>query len=332
MALKRFERMMPNILNMVIFIQSPSLEFYIKQQLKDTYQVHKDFVLSAENEKQLATAKLDTVVAPLICDRWLIHVEADEISKKELENSIVKNTGHAITVYWTRKYKTFRQLADNEFVQKASVYNPVFRLTRMEEEDIYYLHNKLVPKAKQLDMKLMGFLYKGYRFDVQSIMQVFSSLNSGREFETKKDIIEYIGVGGNSVSNLTIRLLTGHPKNEKGKNTWVGNIYKLINDLSVTYDYATIKRYMFNTVDAFIEIKELQIMGIYGKIHKEIPEAFDTKRIAMNRRFDRVILNEITLPQLLNLRMCLMKYDHYNAQVALIQALSDYCDSVKTLE
>lgn len=332
MSIRRIEKISDNIMNMIIYVQSPSLEYHVKTILKDRLKVHRDFIVSADTAKSLNDAKLDSYVAPLLCDKWLIHVNADKLNKKELQDSLSKNTVHGITIYWTSKYMVYRQLIDSDQVKKQGVHCPVYSLSRLGYGDIKHLHNTMLPENKYMEQELLDYVCKNYMYDVQSVCDLFSMIRSGNEIESKKEIIEAVGVGGNTVSSLVIKILKATPKSEKGRPRILSGIIDLLDDLSVSHSHQTIRRFMLNNIDGFIDMKQLQIMGIYGRANKEIPDTYDTKRLAILRRFEGVVLNEISLPKLLNLKLCLLHYNDFDSEIALIQAISEFINNIKLVK
>lgn len=323
MSLQRLEVLSDNVLNIILYVPSPSLAYFIKGQLKEHFNVYRDFVVTVETQKAFQNAKLDSYVAPLICDKWLIHVNADKVAKKDLISGLSHNTVHGITVYWTEKYQTYMQLTDLDIVRKMSVHCPSFSFSRLSFSEITYLHSKMVGEKKALDKKLLEYVANNYRYDVQAVCDLFSMIKSGTEVTSTKEIIEHVGVGGNSVSSFVITILLNAVRGKKEKKA-LSSTLNLMDDLSVTYKYDTIRKFMLNNIDGFIDIKQLQIMGIYNRLNKEIPESYDAKRLSMLKRFERIILDAISLPTLLNLKLCLLKYNDFNAKIALTQAFSEF--------
>ena len=324
MSLKSLETLNNNVTNIIILVQSASMQYYVKNKIKETFQGHRDFITEVTTQKQLNDAKLDSYVAPMFCDKWLIHVDADKLSLKDTIAGLDRNTHHGITIYWTEKWATFNKLKSLDIVEKQGSHCPVFRFTRLSFYEILDLMHELVPENKRLTRDLEVFVAKGYQFDIQSVMDLISWLRSGNTFDTKREIIEQIGVGGNSVANLLIRILMSSPDTERKRKRNVSDIIKLMEDLSFTYNHSTIRRFMLSNLEGCIEIKQLQIMGIYNKPNMEIPETYDAKRISMMRRFEKLILNDITLPQLLNLKLSLLHYNDFDSEVSLIQAIVAY--------
>lgn len=322
--MQKIQTINTEVSNIVILVQSASLEYLIRNELKTRFKVHRDFIVDVETSKQLHNAKLDSYVAPLLCDKWLIHVKADKLKKKELLDALKNNTHYGVTVYWVEKWATFNQLLNSEEARKQGMHCQFYRFTRFSEYEIKYLLDTQVPPKRQLSTELRDYVAKNYRYDIQSVMDLIALLKSGNEIDTKKELVEAIGVGGNSVSNLLIQILKTVPKTESGRKRAITKILKLLQDLTYSYNYATIRRFLLSNLDGCIEMKTLQIMGVYNRPWKEIPESFNVKRLSMLRRFESIILEEISLPRLLNLKTCLLTYNNFNAEVALVQAIMEY--------
>lgn len=327
MSLKRLDKLSNNVLNMVIHCPSPSLQYFIRGKIRDKIHTHRDYIVQIEKVADLKKAKIDSNIQPLLCDKWLIHVDAEKIGKKDVQASLERHSMNGVIIYWTSNYRTFKELEDLDVVKKQGVYCPVLSYSLLGETDVEYLHGEIIPERRKMQKELLNYVAKNYRFDVQAVMDLFNLIRSGNEMETKKDIIEAVGVGGNTVDNLTVKLLQCQPKDEKALATRYKSFIKLIDDLSIKYPHRTIKNYMFNTLEGLIEIKQLQVLGVYNRVGKELPELFDTKKIQRVKRFEKIILEQITLPTLLNLKMCLQHYTDFNAEIALMQVVSDFLHS-----
>lgn len=334
----------PHVLNIVIYSTSPSLEYFIKDMLKNRFNAHRDYIVNVSSAKELRRAKMDSFIAPLLCEKWLIHVQTDKLSLKDIGAALKFNTAHGVTVYWVSKYSTYKQILSLDEFKKLGSYCVNFNFSSLGYSDVIYLHDKVLG-TRGLSRELLDYVVKNYKYDVQSIFELFTMIRSGSDISTKKDIIEAIGsgLGGNAVGSFTVTLLKAGIRNrfyplkdkgessegfvsERAKRNMLGKALRTLEELSVVYKYDTIRNYMLSTLDSFLAIKQLQIMGVYGKPNKEISEVFDIK--PMHRRFDRIILEEVSLPRILNLKLCLQTYNHFNAELALIQGITAYLDTI----
>ena len=82
---------------------------------------------------------------------------------------------------------------------------------------------------------------------------------------------------------------------------------------------------MRSTLKTIIDIKQLQIMGLYTENLKNIPEnVYDETKIQRMKRYDRVILNELNLGRVINLLLCIDKYDSFDTELSLIEGINSY--------
>ena len=70
-------------------------------------------------------------------------------------------------------------------------------------------------------------------------------------------------------------------------------------------------------------------MILYPKAYlesvKDIPEnSFHEDKIQRLKRYDRVILNELNMGRILNLLLCIDKYDDFNTEIAVLKSINDY--------
>ncbi|MNV28751.1 hypothetical protein D3C71_1199520 [compost metagenome] len=359
--LQRVKELPDDIMNIIIYTTSARLTVFIRNMLKTKFEVHKDYIVDTETERELKAAKLDSYASPLFCDKWLIHVNADKLSKKDLFTNLAFNTHRGITVYWTEKYKIYRQLIDSDVVKKQSVYCAKFPFNRLTERDVTFLHMEMVKESHRLDNKLLEFVKENYLYDVNAVTELFAEMNSGGRKETKAEIIEEVGIGGNSPATVLMKALrfgivesqlkdkppstkpssktrkqkkplTREEKIIAIKRRAFNGIVRHLKDLRISLPYSSIYNFTLNSLDAFIDMKQLQLLGIYGRPFKKIPEKYDSKRIDMNKRYSNFILNDVSLDKLLILKQYFLKYDSFDDELNLLRVFLDYIASVEVRE
>lgn len=323
--IKKLEVINDNVLNIIIYSSSPTLDLMGRDILKKKFTKDKECVIDVNTVKELNTAKLDSNVSPLSGGKWLIHANVDKFSRKDLIKAINNNSSYGVTVYWTSKYKIYKDLTSLEVVKKMGVYCASYYLGRLSFADIMWVHDKQLGEGnKYLSQDLKVYVAKNYAYDIEGIFELFRLLKSGYEVESKKDIINLIGVGNNSVEVIALALLRSSATTDKGKLMLSRKVLKLINDLNSEYDYRSIRNFMLNFLDGCLELKQLQIMGYYIGHNKIIPENFNEKRIMRLKRFEYTILNEISVPRILNLKLALKKYNNFDYRISLTQGILEY--------
>lgn len=329
--IKELKRINQQTLNVIVYVDNSALQYYIENLFKQRFNVDGECVLHVNSNKEFKEAQYQSTYVPENLGRWLVNIHTDNIAKADLLKALAITHPYALNVYWVTKYKTYKDLINSDVVKKQGVYCHSLYVNRLSQRDIYDIFaDTFADRRKQLlDDKLLDFVAESYQWDVQAVFDLIAYLKAGNSFDTKRDIVEAVGVGGNTVDKFTVNLLLCTVNSLAGKKKVITKYLKLLNDLSFNYKYSTIKNFMLNTVNGFIDMKQLQIMGLYRKGKYRIPDCFDAKRLARLRRYEWAVLDKITLPRLLLLRQCLKASTTYDTEIELIKAIIMYIDSLK---
>lgn len=324
--IKQLQGLNPNITNLVVYCDSPSLQYELLKLLQKIADCNSDTILSVESAKDLNDAKATILTAPFWGGKWFIDVNCDKLSMSDIVSSFRTESPFSLKVHWVTKYAQYKKLKDLDVVKKNKVKVSFYYMGKLSYDGILRLHDmyKVSEDEPLLDSKLLKFVAKNYNYDVQGVCDLFTLLRSGNEVKTNKDIVELIGVGGNSIDKFLIKVLTTSYNTEKGLKMVISKRLKLLNDLSISYNYGTIKRIMESNLDGLITLKQLQIMGKLNKLTTEVPDAFNPKKLQRLRRYEGILKDEISLPMLLNFKMLLNKHNTYNAEHDLVLAIYEY--------
>lgn len=324
MSLKRISRITADVLNIIVYSKSPSVDLYIRKSLKNSFGVESDYILNVDKDKELKDAKLTALMQPFTCPYWLIHVDADKISKGELLKSLGNTPSGGKTVYWTSDYGTFMRMTQSDILKEQQGYSPSYTFSRLSDNDIKQLHTDTVREKRRLGSKELLYLMKYYAYEPQLVMDLFRYIESGNSIETNRDIINAIGLPGSSVASLAITMLTTKAKTEKSVNTEYKKTIRQIQNITSKLEYRTLKNFLLSNIDGFMDMKQLQIMGNYRAEKFVIPEGFDEKRINRLKRFERLILKEIPMQRLINLKVALTSMSTFDAEVDVLHGVSLY--------
>lgn len=331
---KQLDTINKQVKTIIIYLNSKYLEYFLRTKLRDNYRVVNDCVLDVSTSKAIKEAKLDSLMAPPNGENWLINVNADKLSKKDLLNSLSLQTAKGVTVYWTEKYMTYRTLVDSKEVKNLGVFCNDYTFTRLKDYELLHIYSSMMADSEyRLEPKLLDFVCKNYTYDIEDVFRLFLYIKQGGEVQSRKDVIAQAGIGGNTVSSATLRILQTTVISDKSRKNALVRSLKLIEDLQYTHSWETVRNYMVNTVRGFIEMKQLHMMGIYGFVGEQIPEGFDSKRLGRLRRFERAVIRELSMTQLINFDLLLSRnYDPYNPELTLLKAISEYIDSLATVD
>ena len=323
--LEKIDFLSQDVANLIIYTNSAILQNVLKKKIKEKFQIERNLTKYADTSATLKAVKNETFTPPFGGGTWLVDVQADKISVSDLAKQLNQVSIAAKNVYWVTNYSQYKKLCELEVVKRQGVYCFQMYTGKLYPEDITYLHNLMLKPEQRLSKQVLDYLKKNYTYDVDSVCKVFHARSQGEEFQTTKDIINKVGMGGNTIDSFVMKLLTTNPKTEKGVKKSFENMVVLLNDLSYSYDYRSIRNFIKNSINTIIEIKQLQIMGKYTVSVKNIPEEqFHADKIQRMRRFERVILEDINLARILNLKLCIDKYNTFNAELGLLEAISEY--------
>ena len=103
----------------------------------------------------------------------------------------------------------------------------------------------------------------------------------------------------------------------------------MLEDLSYTIKYDSLRNFIYSAVDNLMEIKQLQVMGRYSTVVKNIPEVgFNEEKLKRYKRFERIILEDINIARVLKLKMIMSKYRSFDPRVDLLQTISTYLSEI----
>ena len=310
---------------LIIYTNSAVLQTLLKKRIKERFEIAKNLTKYANTGATLKEARNETFTPPFGGGTWLVDIQADKINIGDIAKYLNNITNASVSIIWYNNYAQFKKVIELDAVKKLGIYCFTMYTGKLYPEDISYIQNMMLPEEKRLPKKLVDYLKKNYTFDVDSVCKIFQAVSQGEEISSTKDIINKVGIGGNTIDSFVIKLLTTNPKTEKGLKSAIEKSVVLLNDLSYSYDYRSIKNFMKNCLNTITEIKQLQMMGLYSEAIKDIPEtSFHSDKIQRMKRYDGVILNDLNMGRILNLSLCLDRFDDFNSEIALLKAIYAY--------
>lgn len=284
--------------------------------------------MNVDKEKKIKEAVSNMSVSPLEGDTWVTHIRynAKDFSNKSIEEILPNRYGYGMVIIWVKEYRDLMRLIGNRNFNKYKHVVPVLKYSFLDKEDMKHYYIEKVPEEFRLTEKLWSFVESNYRFDPVAFTLLVSLLQGGRTYESTKELIEEIGLGRSSVETLVFKLLTTSTVTKKGLKRLFAESILFIENLKTKYEYRSIVNFINYALDTIIEIKLLQIRGLYKNVFVAMPEeGYDLERIAKMKRYDRK-LEDITLIDALNLRLALMKSWNSDGRIQLMTALSYYAD------
>ena len=322
-----------SICNIVEYNNCSSIEYVTKQLIMNRFIISNNYSYTVDKLKVMKERITMANAVPLQGDRWLVVIDVDKIGVAESIKALDNTISTAIILYVTHNYKNYKSLIEcKAFKQQSSTnFATSLYLARLNDATIDTLYKYyLMGKPKNFDEKLMHYVKKNYKYNPDLVCELFDKLKNGARPQREKDIIEMVGVGGNTPQALTVSLLTTTTKTDKGKKQFLKKNLALFEDLSIKYSYDTTYAYMISTLKGIIDIKQLQISGRYFEFYQNIPDTFAEdrkKRIQRLHRFEYIILNKISLRRALVLLKCMQSSD-FDRKQAILEGIYQYVNSL----
>lgn len=327
--LEKIDTLSLDVANLIIYTNSAILQTFLKKKIKEKFNIGRNHTKYADTGSELKVIKNETFTPPFDGGIWVVDVDTSKISISEIGKALNMVSTSAINVYWVTQYSQYKKICDLDVVKKQGIYCYQMYTGRLYPEDITYLHQQIVPDEYKLPKPLLDFLKKNYTYNVEDICRVLDAVSHGEKIKSTKDIIDMVGIGGNTVDSFVMKLLTSNPKTEKGCAKSFEKIVILLDDLAYKYSFSQIKNYMNVTIRAILEIKQLQMMGKYSMSLKVIPDSgFNSDKIEKLKRYDRSILDEINISRVLLLKFSFDKYNNFDYEIALLQGISEYLSAI----
>ena len=321
------------ICNIIEYNSCGAVEYVTKRMIMNKFRISGNYTYNIEKQGQLKEGMATANSVPLEGERWLLVVDIDKLGVSEAIKALDNTISTAIVLYVTHNYQSYKKLIDSvSFKQQLSTnFAKQIYLGKLTDAAIDTLYDfYLMGMKKTLDSKLMVYIKKNYKYNVDLVCELFLGIKNGNVPKSEKEIIEMVGVGGNTPQALTISLLTTSTKTDRGKKAFLKKNIGLFEDLSVKYTYEIAYGYMISTLRGIVDIKQLQISGRYNDFYKDIPDTFDERRkqrINRLKRFEYIILNKITLRRTLVLLQCMQSKDYDKKQV-ILEGIYKYVNSL----
>lgn len=329
MELRALEYVKDDLKLLLCYITEDRTISFVEDKLIEGLGCSRSYVREIKSSKGLKNANADGSVYPIDSNCWIFKMNLDKHEK--MLNGLIKNLESNVSgVYllYTTKYYIYKSFMDNKKMQSFGIQG--MYLDRLSKSDIIYLYDSIV-KENTLTKQLMSYVVNNYGSDVDSLWKLFTALNSGTKFTSKKEIVSVCGTGGNTIQKLLMDILRSKTrkdvesdsadrkseKYDKGIKMIIRNKTKSFNELLGAYNIRYIQAGMISLISALCDLKVLYISGdLYKKeINREALKGYDEKNIRRGMKYWYMI-HELSLKELVYLR--------YNLEYATWQGVADF--------
>lgn len=316
--LYRLSRLPVDMLSLIVFTDSPSLEYVYLSMIRDKFDIHSDYCVSVTTEKELTHARSSINITPLRGKRWLLSIDADKIDMKVLERVGSIAYDSCLVLYHTTRYGTYKRLLASKFREAQGRYCTDLYGGRLDRRDI-----ELIAKHYEvmLEETIVKFLEHKYGRTPQSICTLCSLVKSGYCITSDKDVIEAVGLGSISVDDFVLSLLTSRINTSHGLKRAIKQKLMYLSNLAEGIPYNSIQNFIVDTLAGMIDIKLAMIAGELSILNNSPPSSYTDKRAARFKRLLRyraTLESDISLEYLLRCHS-LFKKNIYNPKLAILE-------------
>lgn len=300
-------------------------EYLVQEMCMKRFDCNSAFTSTVESVKELHAAISHSEVQPLLGSRWLFVVNAEKIPSVEWRTFFKHASTLSLFIIVCHSYREYKNISKSQFINSVPGFVAKKYFCRFSKYDIYSLYSYYMAGVKTpgLSENLLSYVAKGYGYDTEAVCTLFDNVRSGKSIKSEADIVNLVGIGGNTVDFTVLHFLTTSCKTARGVKTARKRLLRYVYDLLTRYNDVQLYNMLKRSVYAYIELKELYITGDYCDAYKNVPDCFNGRAISRLRRFD-YMLSKVSFPLLLSLNECLDKYQP--GKVGLVQFIYDFLD------
>ena len=297
----------------LLYTNSGLAEIYVYDRIKEAAKADLNSIFTIDSRSSFNQMLELVNVEPNLSEKWMFVIEYRKV-KSQLRRYIgVFESTSSLFLVKVNSYKEFQ-----EFKELRKVCNDLY-LTLIRGHDIMVLLAEF-----RLNQNLMDYITKSYSRDVEKVFVLRQALLNGQEVETPKDVIRICGESASTTIRFVFLLLNELPKSKSG----LKRVYK--KRLTMLYDMVdslgSLKTYNYiqSTVRDILYIKMLYLSGqIYDQV-RDIPDAFDEKKLSRYGIYIHRIATEIPYERILRLYTSLRDYGGWYTQQDSVLFLYNY--------
>lgn len=286
----------------VLLLQTPStrLFLFLLDKMKNRFRTTVDTTIEINSRSDLQRVRDLIGVHPPFSIKWFITVDLGKVSGEDLVEVVKSSTTcfFFVTSANYRSYKGFKHSLEGV----RGVFD--YYINYLRRYDFLYLYDTFVSEDKRIKKALFDYVVQGYSGDIDAVMELFVCIASGEKVESRKDISNICGLGGNSIESYIFSMLKPLSGSEKGLKLVLKNRISAGLDLGETMGYGCFYHTMRKSLFTLIQLKQLILSGKVYKTVMGLPSAYNEKQIA---KYQKYIwrLNGISLSNFLELYSCM---------------------------
>lgn len=253
----------------LLLTNSSLADMYVYDSLRALCGSSQESIIEVSNRSSF-TMMLELVnMQPLQASKWLF-----VLSYKPIKSLIKKYSGIFMAdtscfLIRVENYKDYKEC--KELIQGVNdMYLSVIRYP-----DVQYLLSgyKIAPKV-------IDFVAKSYFREPDKVFMLQNKLKEGVVIDKPKQVIAICGESTGTIARFVISLVSDPPNTVLGLKKVYSNRIRVLNELIDAFTVRSTYNFLLATVKDMLDIKLLYLVGtIYDSI-RDLPEAYDEKRLS----------------------------------------------------
>lgn len=257
---------------------SGKADIFAHDTLRRVHNVSIDCIYKVSSKKDFSNMEELCVIPPYMSGKWLFEIEYSKVKALVKSGKNLFDSDTSCFMFIVDRYSDFKEV--KELLERVNdIYTPIIR-----RNDMYYLFNGM-----SLSEKVLTFVASSYARDTESVFTLRDYLLQGEEVNSQRDVVRLIGVSSGNVNSFIMLLLSGKPKTAKGLKKILRTRIQMGKDLCEAYGVSTFRNFLSSAVYDMIQLKVLYMQGeIYDDI-RNLPDAFDEKKLSKYKyQFERI--------------------------------------------
>lgn len=266
-------------------------EIYVYDELKARCGATVDSVVEV-NSRASFLGMLELVnMQPLLADKWLFVITYKGGVKqlvKKYEGIFQSDT--AIFLVKVENYKDFK-----EFKGVIRSANDLY-LNVIRHDDVSYLLN-----GYRLSSTVAEFVEKSYYRDPEKVFILAKELKNGAVVSNNRDIVRLCGESSGSIARFAMLLLNEMPTSQSGLKRVYSKRVKLLVDLCESFGTRSTYNFLVSAIKDILDIKTLYLQGVIYDSIRDLPEAYDEKKLSRYNMYLKRIIQDLPYDCILRL-------------------------------
>lgn len=280
----------------LVLSNSGLADMYVYDTLKDMCKATLESVIDVESKASFKYMLELVNMQSYLSEKWLFTINYSKVKGLCKSHKGMFGINTACFLVRVKNYKEFKEF--KELVPTCNdLYLPIIR-----RNDVAFLFKDL-----NISQKVLDFVSSSYSRDPEKIFELRKMLIGGEEVEDQRSVVKLLGASTGSINKIIFLLLADPPKTKVGFTRVFKKRVQICSDLVEAYGTRSLRNFMLSTTRDILQIKTLYMQGVIFKSIKNLPEAYDEKKLSKYNYYLDTIEEEIPYERIIKLYLLLQQ-------------------------